>query len=66
MSTRRERERVERALEVRGVLPSSEQRAVIRHEAEEVARRVTRRRRVTAHQAVVILLEQRERELGDE
>jgi hypothetical protein len=64
VSSREERERVAGELEVRGLIPSPARRAEIRAEAQQVARRVTRRRRVTAHQAVVILLEQRE--LGDE
>lgn len=42
------------------MIPDRARRAEFRAEAEQVARRVTRRRRVTAHQAVVILLEQRE------
>jgi hypothetical protein len=65
VTTRRERERLVGELEVRGLLPSPERRAEIRAEAEQVARRVTRRRRApTAAQAVIILL--KERELGDE
>ena len=63
-STRRDRERVVHELEQRGAVPSPARRDEIRAEAEQVARRVTRRRRVTAHQAVVKLLA--ERELGDE
>jgi hypothetical protein len=66
VTTRREREqRIVGELEARGMLPSPARRAEIRAEAEEVARRVTRRRRTSGAQAVVTLLEQRERELGD-
>ena len=60
VSSREEREWLTGDLEVRGLIPSPAQRAAIRAAAEEVARRVTRRRRVTAHEAVIILLEQRE------
>jgi hypothetical protein len=60
LSSRRERERVVGDLEQRGLLPSPARRAAIRTEAEQVARRVTSRRRMTAHQAVITLLAQRD------
>ena len=60
MSSREERERLARELEARGLVPTRPSRPRSDAEAEQVARRVTRRRRVTAHQAVIILLEQRE------
>jgi hypothetical protein len=64
VSTEEERREIGRQLEARGLVPSRVEQAAIRREAEQVARRVTRRRRVTAHQAVIKLLA--ERELGDE
>ena len=60
MSSREERERLGRELEARGLVPNRVEQAAIRREAEQVARRVTQRRRVTAHQAVVKLLAERE------
>jgi hypothetical protein len=66
VSSREERERLTGELEVRGLIPSPARRAEIRAEAEQLARRVARRRRVTAHQAVVILLGQRDDPLDNE
>ena len=65
MSSREERERLTGELEVRGLIPitgAACSRSAPRPSSSPC--RVTRRRRVTAHQAVIILLEQRE--LGDE
>ena len=61
MSSREEeREWIARELEARSLIPSPAKQAEIRAEAERLARRVTRRRRVTAHQAVIKLLAQRD------
>jgi hypothetical protein len=66
VSSREERERLGRELEARGLVPTRTEQAAIRREAEQVARRVTQRGRVTAAQAVVILLGQRDDPLDDE
>jgi hypothetical protein len=63
-SREEEREWVARELEARSLIPSPAKQAEIRAEAERLARRVTRRRRVTPHQAIVVLLDKRE--LSDE
>jgi hypothetical protein len=62
--SREERERIAHELEARSLIPSPAERRAIEAEARLLARRVTRRRRMTAHQAVVKLLA--ERELSDE
>jgi hypothetical protein len=64
VSTEEERREIGRQLEQRGLVPTRAEQAAIRREAEEVAQRVTRRRRVTPHQAIVVLLDKRE--LSDE
>jgi hypothetical protein len=64
MSTAEERHEIGRQLEQRHLVPDKAEQAAIRREAEQVARRVTLRRRMSGAQAVITLLEDRG-ELGD-